>query len=85
MSGCERFTAAAGIDGEVDNAAAAVTFSVIADGVTLYTSPTVTVASGPLAIDLNITGRSSLRLVVGDGGNGVDFDHATWASPLLLC
>jgi len=85
VSGCERFTASAGIDGEVTNSAASVVFSVIADGTTLYTSPTVTVASGPVTVDLNITGRTILRLVVGNAGNGINYDHATWADARLLC
>jgi alpha-galactosidase len=84
-AGCTRFTSHAGIDGEVTNSAASVVFSVIGDGVTLYTSPTVTVASGPVAIDVNISGRSSLRLAVADAGNGKDHDHATWADARLLC
>ncbi|HEX6682333.1 MAG TPA: NPCBM/NEW2 domain-containing protein [Candidatus Limnocylindrales bacterium] len=85
VSGCERFTAAAGIDGEVTNSAASVVFTVSADGTTLYTSAAVTVATGPVTIDLNITGRTSLRLAVSDAGNGISYDHATWAGPVLLC
>ncbi len=82
---CERFTAAAGIDNEVTSATASVVFSVIADGTTLYTSPTTTLATGPLSIDLNVTARTSLRLVVTDAANGIDYDHATWSSPRLTC
>lgn len=82
---CERFTAIGGVDGEVTSSTASVVFTVIADGVTLYTSPTVTVASGPVVIDLNVTGRSNLRLLVGDAGNGISFDHADWADARLLC
>ncbi len=83
--GCERFTAVAGVDAEVSSATARVAFTVLADGVTLYTSPPVTLASGPAVIDLDVTGRSALRLVLGDGGNGIDFDHADWADARLLC
>jgi alpha-galactosidase len=43
------------------------------------------VASGAVPIDLDVTGRGALRLVVGDGGNGVDYDHADWADARLLC
>ncbi|MEV0717348.1 NPCBM/NEW2 domain-containing protein [Asanoa sp. NPDC050611] len=82
---CERFTAVAGIDAEVSSATARVVFTVLADGSTLFTSPAVTAASGPVAIDLDVTGRGALRLVVGDGGNGIDYDHADWADARLLC
>lgn len=84
-AGCTRFTASAGIDGEVTNSTASVVFSVAGDGTALYTSPTVTIASGPVTIDLNISGRSSLRLAVSDAGNGINSDHATWADARLLC
>jgi alpha-galactosidase len=82
---CERFTAIAGIDGEVTSSTASVVFSVVADGATIYTSPTVTVASGPVAVDLNVTGRGTLHLLVGDAGDGINYDHADWADARLLC
>ncbi|HEV7713904.1 MAG TPA: NPCBM/NEW2 domain-containing protein [Asanoa sp.] len=82
---CERFTATAGIDGEVTSATARVVFTVLADGTQIYTSAPVTVASGPVSVDLDVTGRGALRRVVGDGGNGVDYDHADWADARLLC
>ncbi|GIF72820.1 NPCBM/NEW2 domain-containing protein [Asanoa siamensis] len=85
VAGCERFTAVAGIDAEVGSATARVTFTVLADGVTVFTSPAVTLASGPVPVDVDVTGRSTLRLVVGGGGNGIDFDHADWADARLLC
>jgi alpha-galactosidase len=82
---CERFTATAGIDGEVTNSAASVVFSVVADGSTIYTSPTVTISTGPVTVDLNVTGRTTLHLVAGDAGNGISYDHADWADARLLC
>jgi alpha-galactosidase len=82
---CKRFTAIAGLDDEATYAAASVVFSVVADGVTLYTSPTRTLASGPVTIDLDVTGRNTLHLLVGDAGDGTSFDHADWADPRLVC
>ncbi len=84
-SGCSRFTAYAGIDGEVTNSAASVVFSVVADGTTIYTSPTVTVASGPVTVDLNVSGHTTLHLLVGDAGDGISYDHADWADARLVC
>jgi alpha-galactosidase len=85
VSGCERFTAFAGIDGEVTSSVASVVFTVAADGTTIYTSPTVTLASGPVTIDLDITGRAAVRLSITDAGNGNNSDHGTWADARLLC
>jgi alpha-galactosidase len=82
---CERFTAVAGVDGEASGPDASVVFSVVADGTTLFTSPTVTSTTAPVAVDLNVTGRSTLRLVVTDSGNGKSHDHADWAGARLVC
>jgi alpha-galactosidase len=59
--------------------------SVIADGVTLFTSPVLGTGSTPVTIDLNVTGRTTLHLVTGDAGNGLNYDHADWADARLLC
>lgn len=83
VSGCSRFTAVAGIDGETAGRGSAV-FSLVADGTTVYTSPTVTPTS-PVLVDVGIAGRATLRLVVADGGDGKDYDHADWADARLLC
>lgn len=81
---CERFTATVGIDGETTSSAASVVFAVVADGATLYTSPTMR-AGGTATVNVDVTGRSTLRLVVGDAGDGINSDHADWASARLLC
>jgi alpha-galactosidase len=80
---CSRFTAVAGLDAEVGTQSTGVTFSVLGDGVTLYTSPTVT-AGSPAAIDVSVAGRTNLRLVVGGAGS-IDYDHADWADARLTC
>jgi alpha-galactosidase len=59
-------------------------FSLVADGSTVYTSPAVTPAA-PSQVDVDITGHTTLHLVVGDGGDGVDYDHANWADARLAC
>lgn len=80
---CSRFTAVAGIDAEVGTSSTGVVFSVVADGVTLWTSPTVT-AAAPAAVDVAVAGRSTLRLVTAGAGS-IDFDHADWADARLIC
>jgi alpha-galactosidase len=79
---CGRFTAVAGIDAETAGQGSVV-FSVLGDGVTLYTSPTVT-AGSPVTVDVAVSGRATLRLVV-SGAGSIDFDHADWADARLLC
>ena len=81
---CTRFTAVAGVDDEVGNAGS-VSFSVIADGRTLLSTPTVTGAEAGIPIDVDITGATIVDLIVGDGGNGNGNDHADWAAARLTC
>jgi hypothetical protein len=81
---CSRFTAVAGVDDEVGDAGS-VTFSVVADDRTLFTSPTVTGASAAVPIEVDVTGATIVDLIVGDGGNGNGSDHADWAAARLAC
>jgi hypothetical protein len=81
---CSRLTALVGVDDEVGNAGS-VTFSVLADGRTLLTTPTLTGTSAALPVDVDVTGATILDLVVGDGGNGNGSDHADWADARLTC
>jgi hypothetical protein len=36
-------------------------------------------------LDLDVTGKNELRLVVTNGGDNVDYDHADWANARLTC
>ena len=81
---CSTFTATVGIDDEVGNAGS-VTFSVVADGTTLTTTPVLTGASSSIDINVPVTGAQVLDLVVGDGGDGNGNDHGDWANPTLTC
>ena len=81
---CTRFTADIGIDDEVGERGSAV-FQVLLGGTVAYTSPTLTGASDTQSIDIDITGKKELRLVVSDSGDGIAYDHADWADPKLMC
>jgi alpha-galactosidase len=83
VSGCSRFTAVVGIDAETANRGTVV-FSVTADGVTLFTSPTVT-PSTPVLVDVSLAGRTTMHLVTSDAGDGIAYDHADWADARLTC
>jgi alpha-galactosidase len=83
VSGCSRFTAVTGVDAETGGRGRVV-FSLVADGSTVYTSPAV-IPTTPSQVDVDITGHTTLHLVVGDGGDGVDYDHADWADARLAC
>jgi glucose/arabinose dehydrogenase/PKD repeat protein len=83
-SGCTTFTAVIGLDDEV-GANGSVTFQVFGDAASLFTSAVMRGSDAGQAISVNVSGRSQLRLVVGDGGDGTDSDHADWADAKLAC
>ena len=81
---CTNFTALIGVDDEVA-ANGTVTFSVIGDGTTRYTSPTLTGSSATVPISVPISGVNELRLVVAVATGGPDYDHADWADARVTC
>ena len=83
-SGCTTFTAVIGLDDEV-GANGSVTFQVFGDAASLFTSAIKRGSDAGQAISVNVSGRSQLRLVVANGGDGVDSDHADWADAKLAC
>jgi glucose/arabinose dehydrogenase len=81
---CSTFTAKVGVDDEVVSGGSVV-FQVAADGTVLYTSPTLTGTSATQNVSVSVTGKTELRLLVTDGGNGIGADHGDWADAQLQC
>jgi hypothetical protein len=81
---CSTFTAEVGVDAEVATNGS-VTFSVLADGTTLTTTPVLRGGQAAQRLSVNITGRQVLRLQVGNGGDNINFDHADWANAQVTC
>ncbi|MBC8108843.1 MAG: NPCBM/NEW2 domain-containing protein, partial [Anaerolineae bacterium] len=80
--GYGRFQAQVGLDDEVGNSGSVI-FRVFADGVKIFDSGVVTGTSATQSIDVDVTGKNILQLVVDP--NGVNFDdHADWADAKLL-
>lgn len=77
----KRFTAYVGADKEVS--ANTVVFQVWGDGKKLWESALLTVYDEPEKVDLDISGINKLELVVTDGGDGINADHADWAEAIL--
>jgi hypothetical protein len=77
------FLADIGVDDEVGNAGSVI-FQVYLDNVLSFTSSTLTGSSATQQVNLNVTGKTTLRLVVTDAGNGATSDHADWANARLL-
>ena len=77
-----RFQAEIGIDDEVPTGGSVV-FQVWADRVKLYDSGRMTASSPTKRVDVAVAGRSELRLVVTDGGDGIANDHGDSADARL--
>jgi alpha-galactosidase len=75
----EKFTSWVGVDDEEAGQPSSVTFSVVGDGKTLWESGVMRSGQAAKQIDLNVSGIKTLQLLVGDAGDGINFDHADWA------
>lgn len=72
-----------GIDDEVGEKGS-VTFQVWADGSKLYDSGVMQGDSATKNVDVDVSGKQELKLIVTDGGNNNNFDHADWANARLV-
>ena len=77
-----RFLCNVGLDDEV-GANGTVVFEVFVDGVQRFTSGTMDNASPTQQVNVDVTGATTLRLVVENAGDGDAFDHGDWANARL--
>jgi hypothetical protein len=81
---CSAFEADVGVDDEVGDAGS-VAFQVWGDGKKLYDSGVVRGTQGPAGAYADVEDVQTMKLVVSDGGDGVDNDHADWGNARLTC
>ncbi|GGJ07598.1 alpha-galactosidase [Streptomyces brasiliensis] len=81
---CETVTADVGVDDE-KGANGTVAFEVWADDTLVASTGVLTNAMPPQPLTANVTGAEVVRLVVTDGGDGIDSDHADWADARIGC
>lgn len=74
---CGSVTAQVGVDDE-KGAKGSVAFEIWADGTKAASTGVLTNAMPPQPLSADVTGAQVVRLVVTDGGDGVDSDHADW-------
>jgi hypothetical protein len=58
---------------------------VYADANQVYDSGVMTPTTATKSVDVSIAGASEVRLVVGDGGDTINYDHGDWASARIEC
>ncbi|MFF8909083.1 NPCBM/NEW2 domain-containing protein [Streptomyces olivaceoviridis] len=81
---CEKVTAEVGVDDET-GLKGTVAFEIWADGTKAASTGVLTNAMPAQSLTADVTGAQVVRLVVTDGGDGVDSDHADWAEARLTC
>jgi NPCBM/NEW2 domain/Right handed beta helix region len=81
---CTAFEADVGVDDEVGGNGS-VQFQVWGDGTKLFDSGVVRGTGGSVGAYADVTGVQTLKLVVADGGDGIDSDHADWGNARLSC
>ncbi|MEU9588872.1 NPCBM/NEW2 domain-containing protein [Streptomyces sp. NPDC048193] len=81
---CEKVTAEVGVDDE-KGAKGTVAFQIWADGTQVASTGVLTNAMPAQPVTADVTGAEVVRLVVTDGGDGTDSDHADWAAARLTC
>jgi hypothetical protein len=81
---CTTLTTTVGIDAD-SGGSGSVTFSIVGDGKTLTSTPTIKSGAAAQQLTANVSGVQTLHLVVGDAGDGNAYDHGDWANPVLTC
>jgi alpha-galactosidase len=83
---CTGLTVDVGVDDEKrGNLAGSVTFEIWADSTKVADSGVVTWQDAAKTLTADLTGAAFVQLVVTDGGDGNNSDHADWARPQLRC
>jgi len=78
VNGATRFSASAGVDGEVSNPVASVEFLVLGDGKQLWRSGVMRGKQPAKSFTLDFRGVKTLALKVAAAGDDISFDHADW-------
>ncbi|NUR01446.1 MAG: alpha-galactosidase [Streptomyces sp.] len=81
---CRTVTADVGVDDE-KGTNGTVAFEIWADGTKVASTGVLTNAMPAQPLTADVTGAQVVRLVVTDGGDGIDSDHADWANAQLTC
>ena len=61
-----------------------ITMQVWVDGTKLFDSGTMVNSSGTKNVNVSVSGRSQLKLIVTDAGDGISCDHGDWANARLI-
>ena len=81
---CSKLTTSVGIDDDVQGPGSVV-FQIYVDHTMVADSGLMTTTTPTKTLAANLSGADTLKLVVTDGGDGIEYDHADWAEPVIEC
>ncbi|HED65301.1 MAG TPA: alpha-galactosidase [Planctomycetes bacterium] len=81
--GALRFQAAVGVDDEVGTAGSVI-FQVLGDDRELARTPIMRGGDTPQVLDVDVRGVKELVLLIKNGGDGINYDHADWGGARLV-
>nr|WP_235451698.1 NPCBM/NEW2 domain-containing protein [Streptomyces olivochromogenes] len=82
---CSRLTVNVGVDDEAGGTNGSVVFRLYRDDTLVADSGRMTGADAAKSLSADLTGGIELRLAATDSGDGLNYDHADWATPQLTC
>ncbi|MDK8179935.1 NPCBM/NEW2 domain-containing protein [Paenibacillus sp. UMB4589-SE434] len=77
------FAALVGVDNEVGTVGS-VEFQVVVDNQVVFTSGKMHNNVAPKEVNVSLTGKNELKLIVTDGEDGINSDHADWVNARLI-
>ena len=80
----ERFHGYVGLDDEVKGKNGTIRFVVLADKKEVFKSPVMKYGMKAVKVDVDLKGVKLLSLMVDNGGDSNDADHADWANAFIL-
>ncbi len=75
-----RFTATVGVDDEVGKGKGSLEFMVVGDGKVLWKSGEMKSGDAAKPVDVKLRGVKKAGLIVSEGPDGMNYDHADWAN-----
>lgn len=83
VNGATRFRASVGVDDEVQGQAASVAFQVIGDEKPLWESGVMRAGDAARPVDVDLSGITTLKLLVSGTADGIGYDHANWVDAVF--
>jgi len=80
----DRFLASVGLDDAAGSPAGSITFTIFGDGRKLWQSGVMRQGDAAKEVDVDLRGVRTLLLLVGDAGDGIDYDHADWCAARFI-